>query len=446
MESEDIKSDIEETVTEEAVIEEDIIEEEIKENKKADIKEDTKADTRSSDGGKGPGTAVIVAACAVIVVLIILIGAILSKDAPEEEISLSADMSVSEDVPAVSSDAIPVTTEELKEDAYPEVTALITDYFAARQEEDLKAKNTIRNSLGSREAAKIEARNIYVQEYRDLKVYTKPGPYEGSYIAFVVYELKLKDWEKTAPGLIALLICRDDDGLYVFTGTLEKQAADYIREVSSQDDVTALISKVDNEYNEILDSDADFAAYMNSLNELIKNSVGEILARSMSESVSEDEMTAASVSESDAVSSDAAVSANNEENEQKGFIVVTETKVNVRKSDSEDSEKLGQVDAGSSLTCFEKKDNGWSRVDYNGQTGYIKTEFLKGGDNAGSVSGKIRIKETIKIRATASTDGEVLGSAFVGEEYDVAEEEKNGWIGIRYNGKTAYVKAEYTES
>ena len=113
------------------------------------------------------------------------------------------------------------------------------------------------------------------------------------------------------------------------------------------------------------------------------------------------------------------------------------------------------------MVCYEQKSNGWSKVDFKGEIGYIKSEFLKvtGEENASNdttqtteatnntsdSSDKVRIKETVKVRTSASTDSEVLGSAFVGEKYTVSIKEKNGWIGIDYKGKTGYVKAEYTE-
>jgi uncharacterized protein YgiM (DUF1202 family) len=400
---------------------------------------------------KAPGTGVIIAACAVVAVLIIIIGVVVSGrkgNGGNDPAAVSED-AVSEDV-AVSVDAaIPVTNEALKQNEYPEVNSLVMTYFSAREESDLVSSNSIRGPLSDRESAKIEAKKIYVEEYRNINVYTKPGPYENSYLAFVTYELKLKDWEKTAPGLLALLICSDEKGYYVFTGALEEKAANYIKEVSAQDDVVALRDSVEKEYNNILDSDPDFSAYMNSLNELIRNSVGEILAKS---ALSSNDEPAVSGNSGDAVSEDAV---------QESFIVVTNTKVNVRRSDSENADKLGQADEGSSMVCYEQKSNGWSKVDFKGEIGYIKSEFLKvtGEDNAGSTtqtteatnntstegSDKVRIKETVKVRTSASTDSEVLGSAFVGEKYTVSIKEKNGWIGIDYKGKTGYVKAEYTE-
>ena len=58
-------------------------------------------------------------------------------------------------------------------------------------------------------------------------------------------------------------------------------------------------------------------------------------------------------------------------------IVRVKEKVNVRSGESTDTDKLGQVEGGQELTRYEELESGWSKIDYNGQEGYIKTEFLE---------------------------------------------------------------------
>ncbi len=50
--------------------------------------------------------------------------------------------------------------------------------------------------------------------------------------------------------------------------------------------------------------------------------------------------------------------------------------INIRKSYSADSDKIGTLKAGESVTRTGISDNGWSKVSYNGETGYIKTSLL----------------------------------------------------------------------
>lgn len=51
--------------------------------------------------------------------------------------------------------------------------------------------------------------------------------------------------------------------------------------------------------------------------------------------------------------------------------------VNVRKSASTDAEKLAVVYKGEELTVVQKQADGWTKVKYNGKTGYVKSEFLE---------------------------------------------------------------------
>ena len=132
--------------------------------------------------------------------------------------------------------------------------------------------------------------------------------------------------------------------------------------------------------------------------------------------------------------------------------------VNVRSSDSENADKLGKLELGTKVTRYESKENGWSRIDYNGQEAYVKSEYLKVDDgtvlepaastesNASSSSGeKVTVKETVKVRKSASTNGEVLKTAYMGETFELIMKQADGWTKVKYNGQTAYIKSEYLE-
>lgn len=59
-----------------------------------------------------------------------------------------------------------------------------------------------------------------------------------------------------------------------------------------------------------------------------------------------------------------------------GTATVSET-INVREKPSTDSEKLGVCYEGEKLEVVKKQSDGWTKVKYNGKTGYVKSEFLK---------------------------------------------------------------------
>ncbi len=60
-----------------------------------------------------------------------------------------------------------------------------------------------------------------------------------------------------------------------------------------------------------------------------------------------------------------------------GETVTVKTSVNVRKSANENGEKLGLAYAGDKLEVVMKQADGWTRVKYNGQTAFVKSEFVE---------------------------------------------------------------------
>lgn len=63
-------------------------------------------------------------------------------------------------------------------------------------------------------------------------------------------------------------------------------------------------------------------------------------------------------------------------NGKKEYVTVKET-VNVRAGQSQDSEKLGVAYQGDRLELIMKLADGWCKVKYNGETAYVKSEFVE---------------------------------------------------------------------
>ena len=62
-----------------------------------------------------------------------------------------------------------------------------------------------------------------------------------------------------------------------------------------------------------------------------------------------------------------------------------------------------------------------------------------------NVTGKVTVIESVKVRKSASTDSESLGTAFVGDELELLMKQADGWTRVRYKGQSAYVKSDYVE-
>ena len=60
----------------------------------------------------------------------------------------------------------------------------------------------------------------------------------------------------------------------------------------------------------------------------------------------------------------------------KGKVTIRET-VNVRKSSSETSDKIGVAYQGEHYDLIMEQADGWCKISFNGQTGYVKTEYVE---------------------------------------------------------------------
>lgn len=334
------------------------------------------------------------------------------------------------------------------------VNNLVETYFNSLAAGDTDTIRAIKNHSEEEELLKIAKRSAYIESFENVNVYTKPGPVDNSYVAFVYYEIKFKELSTTAPGLITLYMSPGQDGnLYIYDGQLDEQldesVVDYIKELAVTDEIVALFDKVKVKYNEALDKDGELKTFMDGLSDRLEAEVKAEMAQ-------KDEQAEGTPEENGGQQSTESAGQTSE------TVVATDT-VNVRSSDSENADKLGKLELGTKVTRLESKENGWSKIDYNGQEAYVKSEYLKvddgtvpeqtsseenasaGSDTSSSSGEKVTVKETVRVRKSASTDGEVLGTVYMGEKFELIMKQADGWTKIKYNGQTGYIKSEYLE-
>ena len=403
--------------------------------------------------------AVAVVALIVLIISLSAHNAKKAREAAEEAAALAAE---EESQLNVESAVLSVPEVALEEDAYPAVNELMKKYFIAMASGDIEIVRSYNNNVDDTEAIRIEETAKYIESYENIKVYTKIGPVAGTYVAYVYYEEKFKDYEDSIPGLEAFYICTDESGnLYINDGEESESVINYIREASLQDDVVDLNNEVASAYNNMLAENESLSLFLVDLTESIDTAVGESLAQS---EVGVDTQTAEEEEEEEP------------EEEEESVGTVTEVKtvratttVNIRSSDSETADKLGKANEGQEFTLIEERGNGWSEISYNNSSAFIKSEYLEevstetvvnvnDGNDANTtddnqtetasnanVTGTVTVKDNVRIRATASTEGEKVGTAYMGQKLDFIEKLANGWTKIRYNGQIAYVKSEYVE-
>lgn len=115
--------------------------------------------------------------------------------------------------------------------------------------------------------------------------------------------------------------------------------------------------------------------------------------------------------------------------------------VHVRNAAGMNGKVLGVLSAGEKVQVTGKT-NGWYKVKYNGNPGFVYGHYLNfiGGESESqTASGTEMIATTaVNVRSAASNSGSVIGVLDKGEKITSTGTE-NGWYVVNYNGKTGYV-------
>ena len=368
----------------------------------------------------------------------------------------------------------------LEENAYPEINALIEQYYQAAAEGDIDTINSIKDYSEQTELLQIQEKSNYLEGYEDINCYTKPGPEENSYVVYASYYAKFRDIDRTVCGLNTFVVCRNENGeYYIHDCTNDETMREYRINVTKQDDVVELFNRVQVEYNEAVTEDEELAAFLTQLSEDLKASVGDALAEMETETqteAAEEQQTEETVAETESAEAET-------ENAGEGSLVEAVDVVNIRSSDSETADVLGKAQIGDTFTLLESRENGWSRVEYDGGEAYIKSEYLAAVEESASGtvsegeesseaasdetesasqdeapaageaseaadlsdvpnSGTYRLTTTVNIRSSASESADRIAVGYSGDEVEIIMKQADGWTRVRFNGETGYIRTD----
>ena len=349
---------------------------------------------------------------------------------------------------AASETATETATEEVPLVANEEgaIYTLIATYYNAMATGDEETLRSVCDEISDKDMYRYVELSQYSDYYPTLEIYTKTGPEEGSVIAYVYYKISFVGHEEEVPGYQALYICTNDQGgLYIKRGENSEEVNEYIKTVSTQDDVVEFNNKITVEYNELMVDHPEVLQYISELDSQVSIAVGEKLANQVA---AETQVAEAGTEEGSTDGQDTQTeNGEQQEAEDQGpQYVTTTTTVNVRSSDSEQADKLGKVSGGTKLQVLEQRPNGWTKVDYEGKEGYIKTEFLQLAESAAGTEtiGTVTATTNINVRASASETADRLGVLSGGDSAELVGTEGD-WSKIKYNGQIGYVKSEYVQ-
>ena len=318
---------------------------------------------------------VIGAAVVLVVIIALVAGGRKTETVPEEpqETQEAADQQEQEEEP-----------NELEENSHSSIERLVSKYLDCIVNGDVDALESIVDELSDTDKEEVKKLDKAYESYSDLKCYTKKGPDEDSYIVFVCCDMKIAGVETLAPYISCLYIGpKDESGnRYIRYNNVEEDQTlqAYVQELEQDPEVKALYDDVNARYQEALNSDPTLA-------EFVQNATGK--ANENTEAAEEEAPAADEAAEQEGAQEETgeepAAEEQNEEpaeeeapaaEEQNRETRVTES-VNIRSEASTDSDRIALAYQGDAITQIESYDNGWSKVEYKGETGYVKTEFLE---------------------------------------------------------------------
>ncbi len=390
----------------------------------------------------------------VVVVAIVVAVALKAKDVKEQKETVQTEQGITENAPDATPEATPeITQVPLVENTNEALHTLICTYYNAYAEGDVDTIKSISNYVKDTDEITIPEMSVYVEQYPMLTIYTKEGPVENSYLAYVYYQMKVKGFEETVSGMETFYVCTNADGsLYLNRGGASQEELDYIQTVSLQEDVVELYNRVTVECSDTFANNAELYYYIQEIvNEVQKNTGEQLAAGIAGEGDGEvegggngTEQTGETLPEGG--TTDEPVTGGEDTTYDGPIYAKATTTVNVRSSDSEQADKIDKVTSGTKVEVLEQRVNGWTKVKVNGNEGFIKSEFLNVITvvNPGDSVGQVTATSNVNVRAAASQDAERLGLLTGGTTVELLENQGE-WSKINYNGQVGYVKSEFLQ-
>jgi len=319
--------------------------------------------------------------------------------------------------PVSGEDYVPDKNFEI--DAYEGVNELISTYFEAYVNADFDTLTQIANPMSEMEQSYIDVMTQYYEEFRNIKCYTKHGLSKNSFIVSAYYEIKFVDIEELAPSLVLFYVQTNEDGeLYINNlysdfnrryreNVVNKDVNTAFIKYTTQDDYIALHHQVDNAFKELIMENEDIYILTKRTipalrqewedtvyyvhNDEPESETGTEPDSGWIDGVepgttevptdSQEPATTAPVTPEPSTTEPTPSETESQEPAVERVKVLMNN-VNVRKKATTSSSSLGKVDKGEIFEVKERVTGSsdgkiWVKIDYNGKTGYIRSDFLE---------------------------------------------------------------------
>jgi len=296
---------------------------------------------------EGYGKYVIIGAVAlVLIIVLVLLGTKMFKPAngPEDTTAATSTeetaASTEEESSTITLDTSLVLTQDEK------VKKLMSDYYEALAACDVNTIHRLVEDDSQYTLENLQKKSQYIEDYRNIICYTKPGLYEGEYILYVYSEIKFINIDTAAPQLNHYYLnCTEEGTLQMANGVLASDKVDYMNAADQEDDVKELVEDVSNRLTSAMESDEKLFELVKLLNNVV-------------------------VPESTEAGDEDTFYVNGELFYRVDETVYAKNEVNVRSQNSVESVALGALYPGDYVRRTGYSEN-WSQIEYKGQVAYV---------------------------------------------------------------------------
>ncbi|MBR5565970.1 MAG: SH3 domain-containing protein [Roseburia sp.] len=284
--------------------------------------------------------------------------------------------------------------------AYPDIMALIEEYYACYAIGDFETLQTLATPFSSHELAYMELLSQYVESYQNLTYYTKSGLDASSYMVNVYLEMKFEGVETLAPGLDFFYVRTNEEGsLYIDNSyseynmknndnPLDMNVHNLIKEHEQHEDLIALLTDTTVKFNEAIESDVNLykmvnetipaaaSAWMAELVQGVETPESEVPETEVPEN-SETETEVESEVESESEEESEVEPESEVLSFPEGTVITIEEATKVRKEMTTESDVVATLYKGDKVTVVMSYAEGWTKVKWGNKTGYIRTDLLQ---------------------------------------------------------------------
>lgn len=161
-----------------------------------------------------------------------------------------------------------------KTGTYPDIDTLFEDYYKAKNNRDVKKLQNILSDPSKAETEEqLQSKTEYIDDYRNIKTYTKKGVEEGTYIVYVYSEIKFTSVNTAAPGLAKFYVITDKDNkLKIFSGEMDEKLKAYFDARNEDEDVVAIIEMTNKKSETAKESDEDLFNFWKNIDDMASKS------------------------------------------------------------------------------------------------------------------------------------------------------------------------------